>query len=407
LNPILKIDLAPPVSPDAGSQLVPSPGRESSFKKALENLRTTTDRPRPDEEDAPPRTQEGVERPRSEKSDRGAKRSAREERDRTSPEDPSRAAIHPPVERSLGDLVRVTAPSPNAGRGVAPGEPRVDARSAARATALAEVEAAASDLVELSPEAPTPGRAEASPPHRPSPKATSQEPARDPRIERGKETSGGKAEPADAPANEEATAARNATSLPRADALDRDANGGNVRLPDAKVESTLAPAASTHAGGDALSRGVVREAAPPPSPVPPAGLAPSAHLDGILQQVRLQVRPGLQELTIRLEPPDLGSLHLRFVLQGDQLGVAVLASRADVAAALRTELRALEQTLRDAGVSVDSLDVDFALDPDERGPADRPFDDETEPGLGSPPSPHPVRSHCSPGRTPGGIDFLA
>lgn len=83
-------------------------------------------------------------------------------------------------------------------------------------------------------------------------------------------------------------------------------------------------------------------------------------VQAILAQVRAQVRGGAQSIQLRLDPAELGRLTLRFRMEGDQLHVAVRASRPEVVEALRADLSAFADTLRDAGIDLTGLDIDLA-----------------------------------------------
>lgn len=104
----------------------------------------------------------------------------------------------------------------------------------------------------------------------------------------------------------------------------------------------------------------------PVSTAPASTVTTSAPLEVILRQIRQQVRAGVRDLQIRLDPPELGRLNLRFVLRGESLHVTVRASSSDVVAALKNDLAAFEQTLRDAGVDLSSLDIDLEQQRDPR-----------------------------------------
>lgn len=96
-------------------------------------------------------------------------------------------------------------------------------------------------------------------------------------------------------------------------------------------------------------------------------------VDRILQQVRHAIRGGVQELKLRLDPPELGRLNLRLQMDGESLTVTVRVTSAEVAAALRAELSNFHDTLKDAGIDLTSLDIDVEGDDNaaERGDAKR------------------------------------
>ncbi len=106
---------------------------------------------------------------------------------------------------------------------------------------------------------------------------------------------------------------------------------------------------------------ILSDARPAATTAAPAATAPGSSpvpVETILSQVRVQVRAGVKDLQIRLDPPELGRLHLRFQVEGGAVRVSVIATRPDVAAALKADLSAFVGTLREAGIDVASLDVD-------------------------------------------------
>ncbi|MBI4880127.1 MAG: flagellar hook-length control protein FliK [Planctomycetes bacterium] len=94
--------------------------------------------------------------------------------------------------------------------------------------------------------------------------------------------------------------------------------------------------------------------------------------------MRLQARPGVRELLIRLEPPELGALRLRFQLRGESVRVSVLATRQDVVSALRSDLSSFAETLRDAGIDLDALDIDLDTGADARQADPRSSEEQLE-----------------------------
>lgn len=97
-----------------------------------------------------------------------------------------------------------------------------------------------------------------------------------------------------------------------------------------------------------------------PAAAAPSAMAHSVPIQAILAQVRQQVRGGAHAINLRLDPAELGRLTLRFRMEGDQLHVAVRASRPEVVEALRADLSAFADTLRDAGIDLTGLDIDLA-----------------------------------------------
>lgn len=110
--------------------------------------------------------------------------------------------------------------------------------------------------------------------------------------------------------------------------------------------------------------------APTPAPAPTAGPAPQALAAPVAAQVALaaaaQKKDGSIEL--RLDPPELGKVRLELRFDGaDQVSVTVQAERQETLDLMRRNAADLERQLREAGLSLDTLDFAGA---DQGGGAD-------------------------------------
>lgn len=89
--------------------------------------------------------------------------------------------------------------------------------------------------------------------------------------------------------------------------------------------------------------------------------APAAMQDiqraEILEQVRMHVSAARPEVTIILDPPALGEVHVRMTLVQGELHARVTARNAAVAEALQHDVRGLQSTLESAGLTVAQVDV--------------------------------------------------
>lgn len=119
------------------------------------------------------------------------------------------------------------------------------------------------------------------------------------------------------------------------------------------------PQAAGMSGATAPTASIARGPAAPTA-TPPVSVPHAVPIQAILAQVRAQVRGGAQSIHLQLDPAELGRLTLRFRMDGDQLHVAVRASRIEVVEALRADLSAFSDTLRDAGIDPTRLDIDLA-----------------------------------------------
>jgi flagellar hook-length control protein FliK len=125
-------------------------------------------------------------------------------------------------------------------------------------------------------------------------------------------------------------------------------------------------------GGEAPVRGVdgpaFRADAPKAQAAAQAGYATrnaaSAELleqarDSVFKQILMHLdKDGGGELRMRLEPPDLGELDLRLVVDGgNRLTLAIAAERADVAHLLHRHLEDLKHALQQSGLDVAGAEV--------------------------------------------------
>ncbi|MCA8975844.1 MAG: flagellar hook-length control protein FliK [Planctomycetes bacterium] len=136
------------------------------------------------------------------------------------------------------------------------------------------------------------------------------------------------------------------------------------------VEATATPAAAGKTGGEALLRGV--EAAGPRSdrgtaiaakpgyrtnPTATAAMLEQSR-ESIFKQLMLKITAGGGEMRMRLDPPDLGELDLRMVVEnGNRLTLAIAAERGDMADLIQRHLAELSETLASVGLELASADI--------------------------------------------------
>lgn len=152
--------------------------------------------------------------------------------------------------------------------------------------------------------------------------------------------------------NEFPTAQEGAVFNPRSVTPNPTVGAASDRPPDDNN-----PAVATAAPGKDVSLTPPRPAgltSTPPSP-PPAVSGPVA--EAIVTQARVLERPGEVEFQLRLDPPELGRLHIRLVASGDDLRAQVLVPDEAVRRLLESQLPELRQRLEAAGVSVQELNI--------------------------------------------------
>ncbi len=126
--------------------------------------------------------------------------------------------------------------------------------------------------------------------------------------------------------------------------------------------------AASHVAPTAPARGEIATHAADKSQHAPVS-AP-VRVEAILAQVRNAIRPGVQQLTIQLDPAELGRLDLAFRMKDGALQVEVRASRADVVSALQHDLRSFGAALEESGFDAVAIDIALADDPRSRDPRD-------------------------------------
>ena len=89
----------------------------------------------------------------------------------------------------------------------------------------------------------------------------------------------------------------------------------------------------------------------------------------ILRQLRAQLGPGRRELTMRLDPAELGRMHLRLALRGGRLTATLRAESPEALTAIERQLPELAASLEAQGFEVQDFDLDLAQGglADERG----------------------------------------
>jgi flagellar hook-length control protein FliK len=120
--------------------------------------------------------------------------------------------------------------------------------------------------------------------------------------------------------------------------------------------------AGTVAAGQSLPVAPAMERAAPEFPAKPAdasGTLDQAHfLDNIVRQARLLTRPdGARELTLNLQPPELGTVVIRLTLKNDHLQGQIQADSQATRESLQSLIPAVKQSLAGDGINLDRLDV--------------------------------------------------
>jgi hypothetical protein len=136
------------------------------------------------------------------------------------------------------------------------------------------------------------------------------------------------------------------------------------------ADSTLAPGA-TRLAVDGLKAGQALNPSPNPaagvSQSLPAGLSPgnAAWGQAVSERVLLMTANKLQVAEIRLDPPELGTLHVRLQLNQDQASLIFTSAHGSVRDALEQQMPRLRDMLAEQGFNLESSSV--ADDSERRG----------------------------------------
>lgn len=98
---------------------------------------------------------------------------------------------------------------------------------------------------------------------------------------------------------------------------------------------------------------------PLPEAATPKGTAQSVS-EQILDSVRASVAAGDKQVTVRLDPPELGAVTVKFQEQGDQVRAVMEVSRPDTRQEVERAMPELLRTLHDAGVQIRRVEVVLA-----------------------------------------------
>lgn len=88
---------------------------------------------------------------------------------------------------------------------------------------------------------------------------------------------------------------------------------------------------------------------------------PESHYNNIIEQiaqkVRLYLREGRSDIRLRLEPPELGHIKLKFSVTGNRLEASIEVENLNVMRAIERDIPRLKESISSAGIDVGRLDV--------------------------------------------------
>lgn len=148
----------------------------------------------------------------------------------------------------------------------------------------------------------------------------------------------------------------NSESTAHDDGRDRGGDGDGTRQ---RADGTAIPTT-----GIAETRAAIAaDTTQAPEPV----VTPRAVVDQVAQRVLLISRDGQHEVSMRLEPPELGAVRIDAVLTGRQLTLHIRAEQEPTRDLLEQALPRLRESLAQHGIATDRVTVQVGLD---SGPSD-------------------------------------
>ena len=80
-------------------------------------------------------------------------------------------------------------------------------------------------------------------------------------------------------------------------------------------------------------------------------------MNQILDYMKLQLRPGMDQLEMQLHPASLGTVHIQIVSRGGEITAQFHVQNETVKAALESQISTLQENLREQGVKVEAVSV--------------------------------------------------
>ncbi len=91
--------------------------------------------------------------------------------------------------------------------------------------------------------------------------------------------------------------------------------------------------------------------------VPAGDLNPREIMDQILDYMKIQLKPGMEQLEMQLHPESLGTVHIQITSKAGEITAQFHVQNESVKAALESQISELKENLRDQGVKVEAVEV--------------------------------------------------
>ena len=125
-------------------------------------------------------------------------------------------------------------------------------------------------------------------------------------------------------------------------------------------------------------------AAPEESARPDPAAAPRSVVEQVTERIGLIPREGRHEVSLRLEPPELGAVRIEAVLEGQYLTLRIRTELEPARAALEQALPQLKESLSQQGIIAGRVTVQLGLDASAREFSGQGFAGFGRPGLEEP-----------------------
>jgi flagellar hook-length control protein FliK len=139
----------------------------------------------------------------------------------------------------------------------------------------------------------------------------------------------------------------------------KDTGAEGATTPEMRVPAAGETTVSSQRVGPQTQSQTTVQTASPQTPAQSVG-------EQILDSVRASMANGERQVSIRLSPPELGMVVVRFQEQGEQLNGIVEVSNADTRREVERALPQVIRSLQEAGVQVRRVEVVTADQPDNR-----------------------------------------
>ena len=140
---------------------------------------------------------------------------------------------------------------------------------------------------------------------------------------------------------------------PAADAAAPTPAAAAAKAPDIALPQTLAPTTHTAQAGAAAAVGGHAKAAGDDAPV---------SISNVAIEVTSKIASGKNQFDIRLDPPDLGKIHVKVHVDRDGNVIThMVADRSDTLDLLRRDTSDLQRALQDAGLKTSDNNLQFSL----------------------------------------------